>query len=156
MNNSIVSGLGRQRQGALGGLHFICRTASRPLSITFLFCVLLASASGANAQTLFDLAIQGTSCKAISDGSLFCKYQIGKDLELSITSVGEEDTGISFLRSDFDGDYFARFGVMHGCIIVARGMAAPKRGSAGDDFVFISPKTGRIYKTWRECGSATK
>ena len=105
----------------------------------------------ANSQPLFNIVTSGTECKAASDGGLFCKYKIGKDLEFSITSVGDPDVGISFLHSNFNGDYFARFGVMHGCIIVARGMAAPEQNLPVDDFVFVSPKTGKIYKTWQDC-----
>jgi hypothetical protein len=90
-------------------------------------CAVLTSTSAA-AQSLFQLTAQGTSCKALTDGSLFCRYVVGKDLEFSITSVGAPDAGISFLRSNFKrGDYFARFGVAHGCVVVAEGMAAPSR-----------------------------
>ena len=111
----------------------------------------LLAAKGANAQSPFDLTVRGTSCNALSDGSLFCKYQVGKDLEFSITSVGQSDVGISFLRSNINGDYFARYGVMHGCIIIARGMSAPKRTPAEDDYAFVSPKTSQVHRSWQEC-----
>lgn len=116
----------------------------------------LLTAQSASAQSLFDLAVRGTSCNALSDSSLFCTYQVGKDLEFSITSVGQSDTGISFLRSNINGDYFARYGVMHGCIIVERGMTAPKRKSPEDDYAFVSPKTGQVYKSWQECQAVPK
>jgi hypothetical protein len=68
--------------------------------------------------------------------------------------VGAPDAGISFLRSNFKrGDYFARFGVAHGCVVVAEGMTTPRR-SVPTDFAFVSPKTGRTYKTWEECAAA--
>ena len=126
------------------------RTSPKTLLRSIWIAVAYLYALNASAQSLFNLAVTGTACKAVSDGSLFCKYQVGKDLEFSITSVGNTNAGISFLRSNFDGDYFARFGLMHGCIIVARGMAAPERGSPADDYVFVSPKTGKIYKSWQE------
>ena len=129
----------------------LMRTSYKKLIPSIWIAVAFLYGQDANAQSLFNIAVSGTDCRAISDGSLFCKYEIGKDLEFSITSVGDFDTGISFLRSKFDGDYFARFGVMHGCIIVARGVTAPQSASPADDFVFVSPKTGKIYKSWQEC-----
>jgi hypothetical protein len=104
------------------------------------------------AQSAFDATVRGTSCKALADGSLFCKYEIGKDLEFSITSVGEKDAGISFLRSSIKGDYWARFGVMHGCVIVLQGEAVSQ--STALPFAFVSPKNGRVYKSWEECQRA--
>jgi hypothetical protein len=104
------------------------------------------------AQSAFDATVRGTSCKALADGSLVCKYEIGKDLEFSITSVGEKDAGISFLRSSIKGDYWARFGVMHGCVIVLQGEAVSQ--STALPFAFVSPKNGRVYKSWEECQRA--
>lgn len=104
------------------------------------------------AQSLFDITTRGTSCKAISDGSLFCRYEVGKDLEFSVTSVGTEDAGISFLRSNIKGDYWARFGVMHGCIIVLQGEKAAR--TASGEVAFVSPKNGRVYQTWEDCQRA--
>jgi hypothetical protein len=51
------------------------------------------------------------------------------------------------------GDYYARFGVMHGCIIVARGTRRPESENPFD-FAFISPKNGRVYRDWRDCQAA--
>ena len=108
------------------------------------------------AQSVFELAVKGASCKQNAQGNLLCKYQVGKDLEFSITAVGEADSGISFLRSNVDGDYFARFGVVHGCIIVAQGKATATATatSARSEYAFVSPKNGRVYRTWQECQGA--
>lgn len=124
-----------------------------PLRVVVVACMVCACPWSA-AQSLFDITARGTSCKAISDGSLFCKYEVGKDLEFSVTSVGKEDAGISFLRSNIKGDYWARFGVMHGCIIVAQGEKTV-RTSSSSDFAFVSPKNGRVYQTWEQCQRAT-
>ena len=121
------------------------------LRTMFLACAVCASPWSV-AQSLFDITTRGTSCKALSDGSLFCKYEVGKDLEFSITSVGREDAGVSFLRSSIKGDYWARFGVLHGCVIVVQGEGTAQT-AARADFAFVSPKNGRVYHTWQECQS---
>jgi hypothetical protein len=106
------------------------------------------------ASQAFDLTVRGSSCKQNSQGSLLCSYVIGKDLEISITAAGEEEVGISFLRSNIAGDYYGRFGTMHGCVIVAEGVASAQRSKGPSDFAFISPKNGRVYRTWQECKAA--
>lgn len=121
----------------------------RSVVVAFIACASPWSA----AQSLFDITTRGASCKALSDGSHFCKYEVGKDLEFSVTSVGKEDVGISFLRSNIKGDYWARFGLMHGCIIVVQGEKTA-RTSSGSDFAFVSPRSGRVYQTWEECQRA--
>ena len=127
------------------------RTSTKTRLRSICAVITFLSVQHADAQSLFNLTASGSACKAASDGSLSCKYKIGNDLEFSIASVGEADAGISFLRSNFNGDYYARFGVMHGCVIITKGMAAPARSLPLDDYVFVSPKTGKIYKNWQEC-----
>jgi hypothetical protein len=71
-------------------------------------------------------------------------------LEFTIAGVGDPDAGISFLRSDWNGDFYARFGLMHGCVIVTFGKQAP-RGISLSGFAFVSPRSGKVYKTYQEC-----
>lgn len=103
------------------------------------------------AQSAFETAVRGAACRQNANGSLNCTYTVGHDLEFSITAAGEADAGISFIRSSIKGDYYARFGVLHGCIIVAQGEARTQ--PAPIDFAYISPKNGRVYKSWQECQS---
>lgn len=119
-----------------------------------LFTLALGYAKLAAAQSVFELTTRGSSCKQNVQGSLLCKYNVGKDLEFSITAVGEPDAGISFLRSNINGDYFARFGVAHGCIIVAQGQATAQL--ATNDYAFVSPHNGLIYRSWEECRAARR
>ena len=112
--------------------------------------------SVATAGPAFDLAVRGSSCKQSPQGHLACRYVIGNDLEISITAAGEWDAGISFLRSNIRGDYFARFGVMHGCVIVAEGEVTARASAGPSDYAFISPKNGRVYRTWQECKASNQ
>ena len=119
----------------------------------YLGLLLLVSCSlwghSALAQSAFDATVRGASCKQGPTGALNCNYKVGGDLEFSITDAGAADVGISFLRSNIKGDYYARFGPMHGCVIVAQGEATTS--SAPVDFAFVSPKNGKVYRTWPEC-----
>jgi hypothetical protein len=57
-------------------------------------------------------------------------------------------SGITFLRSKYEGDYFGKYGLMHGCIIILHGKSSKLFGM---DFAFVSPKSGKVYKTWEDC-----
>lgn len=88
--------------------------------------VTLGCASALAADTPFEATTRGTSCGSTSQGSLECKYKVGRDLEFSIAAVGQSDAGISFTRSSYTGDYYAPFGVQHGCVIIAYGQRGLK------------------------------
>jgi hypothetical protein len=110
-----------------------------------------ALAGVSSAQTVFAAATTGATCTQNAAGNRICRYKVGR-LEISIAAVGEPDAGISVLHSDINDDYYARFAVLHGCVIVAAGKAAPKEALApAGDFAFISPRDGKVYKTWQEC-----
>jgi hypothetical protein len=112
----------------------------------------LTAARPAHAQTTYELTVRGAECKQNTGGDLYCVYKVGRDLEFSIAGVGTPDAGISFLKSSFAGDFYARFGIQHGCVIVAAGEKAPGPATAvGSDFAFVSPANGRVYRTWQEC-----
>ena len=88
--------------------------------------------------------LAGKECKASGNNSISCQYKIGKSLHISIDGIGERDTGISFLKSDIDGDFFATYGIRHGCVII-------KSLQRVGDYAFISPKNGKVYKYWTSC-----
>jgi hypothetical protein len=105
-------------------------------------------------QSMYDLVLAGKDCKAGKTmQTLSCEYRVGTDLRFSIDGIGDPDTGISFLRSSFDGDYFATVGVMHGCVIVKHGeKTLPEYLTPSmADLAFVSPKNGKVYRTWQEC-----
>ena len=90
---------------------------------------------------------------------IHCEYKVGAGLHFTIDGVGEKDAGITFLRSSFDGDFYATFGVYHGCVIVKRGGDAPRYGplvgpGGPSDIAFVSPKNGKVYRSWTDCKGA--
>ena len=87
------------------------------------FIAIAAMSQPAFAQSTFDATVRGAACKQNASGALNCVYRVGRDLEFSITDAGATDVGISFVKSNIAGDYYARFGPQHGCVIVAQGQA---------------------------------
>jgi hypothetical protein len=103
-----------------------------------------------NAQTsdsTYDAVIAGKQCQEDKNQSLSCSYKVGNSLYIEIAGIGSPDTGISFLKSDYDGDYYGSYGLLHGCIII-------KSTKNVFNFAFVSPKNGKVYITWQECNKA--
>ena len=119
--------------------------------------ILAKEMSEAENQTegTYNLVVKGKSCVEGQSQQLECTYQVGKDLNIAISGIGQPDTSITFMKSDFDGDFYATYGQRHGCIIIKRGSkgVTSKGYGAGSffDYAFISPKNGKIYKSWEEC-----
>lgn len=100
---------------------------------------------------IYNFVIAGKTCKESLAQAIECDYKIGKDLHIQIAGIGDPDTGVAFLKSDSNGDYYASFGLNHGCIIVKRGMQS--HFDRVSYYAFISPKNGKVYRDWIECKS---
>jgi len=114
------------------------------LAISLLFPALSLAAN----QTYQDI-IKGKSCEESSSQQIDCEYKVGNDLLIYIAGIGLPDTSISFYASSREGDYFARVGIQHGCIIVVPGQSS-KRPLSGN-MAFVSPRNGKVYEDWRTC-----
>lgn len=112
------------------------------------FCVLVSTQSTAANQTYQDVVI-GKECKESRSQQIDCEYKIGKDLNIYIAGIGLPDTSISFYASSYDGDYFARVGILHGCVIVVPGKSSGR--TLIGNHAFISPKNGKVYEEWQSC-----
>lgn len=77
---------------------------------------------------------------------LNCTYLAGEKFKVSIAGIGQSDAGILFNHSVFGKDYYGKFGLLHGCIIV----------TSADfiDMAFISPRDGNIYLDWDACANS--
>jgi hypothetical protein len=123
--------------------------------VVLLLVALACSSRPTDAQTAFQAATTGARCTQNAQGSRSCRYEIGSSLVISIAAVGESDAGVSFLKSDFNGDFYARMAVQHRCVIVSGGTKAPEATKALDGYLaFISPRTGLVYRTWESCEAA--
>lgn len=111
----------------------------------------VSAAYAESAPTVYEAVLKGKTCKyEESSQSVDCEYKVGTGLHFLIEGLGQRDTGITFLKSSADEDFFASLGLLHGCVIVARG----KKGEGIADvpeFAFVSPRNGKVYKSWEEC-----
>lgn len=113
---------------------------------TIFVALCLFLCSQADAST-YDIVLSGKKCSERESQQLDCEYRIGKDLWITVAGIGQGDVGVTFMKADFNGDYYATFGLMHSCVVVKPG----KKIEALADFAFISPRTGKVFKSWQEC-----
>ena len=120
----------------------------KSISLTII-CLLFPALSIAANQTYQD-TIKGKVCKETRSQQIECDYKIGKNLNIAIAGVGLPDTSISFYSSKYEGDYFARVGILHGCVIIVPGESSDRFSQFGN-LAFISPKNGKVYESWQSC-----
>ena len=102
-----------------------------------------------SANEPYKKTMTGKSCKEDTrTQQISCTYEIGKDLLIWIAGIGSPDTSVTFAKSNFEGDYYATFGMLHHCVVVK------SQGNLLQDFAFISPKNGKVYKDWKTCRTA--
>jgi len=102
---------------------------------------------------LFQRAIEATKCEEIPNNGRYCTYRFGKVLEIGIKDVGGSDTVVGFHNSNINNELYAV--LYFGCVTVVPGHAH-QRNYNKDYGVFISPKTGNIYRTSPECQASLK
>ena len=111
-----------------------------------------AQISHAESPSVYEMTLQGKNCFEDSSQVIHCTYEIGKTLRFSIDGVGLENVGITFTKSDFDGDFYASYGLNHGCVIVKPSLKGIN-SLFNEDFAFVSPKSGKVYDNWSKCAS---
>jgi len=123
-----------------------------------LFVGLLLFSSPVRAEdSTYALTLAGKSCKVWgNEQTLSCEYRVGTGLRFSINGIGNPDTGVAFLKSSIEADFYAGYGMLHGCIIIKRGrkgLSNPALLGPGTitDFAFVSPKNGKVYRDWVKC-----
>jgi hypothetical protein len=130
----------------------------RRFVLPFLAAGLVVTPIYGQTSSTYDAVVRGMVCKQSTLPSvpqqLDCQYRVGRDLEFAVTGVGQRDAAITIVRAaGYGGDYYASIGLLHGCIIVKPGTRSASSVEAG--MAFVSPKTGKVYKTWEECGRVT-
>lgn len=91
----------------------------------------------------------GRKCGVDSLKQMTCEFKIGKSLQFSIVDIGNTFSGVTFFKSDWDGDYYASVGGLHSCVIVKPGSQNPR--SVLNHLAFISLKNGKVYEKWERC-----
>jgi len=133
------------------------------LMLFVLLCSLFGWAQHDMYDPVFEATIAGATCKQFNN-QMQCDYRVGKSLRFSIAGVGEETASILFQKADFEnGDYFAKVGLLHGCVMVSRNIEVTAkelekmrkaRAPFVADLAFVSPRTGKVYRNWMDCGVA--
>ena len=100
------------------------------------------------AGSLFLELKERQSCEYSSNATkqLNCTYLAGEKFKVSIAGVGQSDAGILFNHSIFGEDYYGKFGLLHGCVIVT--------SKNFTEMAFISPRDGNIYLDWNACANS--
>ena len=106
-----------------------------------------------------NLVVKGKSCVEGESQQLECTYQVGKNLNNSISGIGQPDTSVTFLSLILIVIPIATYGLRHGCIIVKKGdkgITNNQLNGPGSytDYAFISPKNGKVYSNWVESQTA--
>jgi hypothetical protein len=117
-------------------------------TVSILIACMLLTRSAA-AQRTYEAVVSGMRCTQQSSGQVDCDFRVGRSLHFSIAGVGQEDAAVTFYKVDWDGDYYASVGMLHGCVIVKA--AHPTEADGPDIFAFVSPTTGRVYRDWPSC-----
>ena len=97
---------------------------------------------------LYQRALNGIKCEEVSNNGRYCTYRFGNTLTIGIKDVGGSDTVVGFHNSNIKNELYAV--LYFGCIVVVPGKAHQPNYTT-DYGVSISPKTGLVYKTTREC-----
>jgi hypothetical protein len=109
--------------------------------------------TSALAQTTYERTLQSKSCSEQKrNQQLDCDYKLGADFWLSIAGVGSPVAGISFMKSEFKGQFYGTVAVSHGCVVVKPGSA--NKVNLPHDMAFISPRNGKVYRDWPSCKAA--
>jgi len=112
---------------------------------------LVAAAPADALEPPYEATRRGARCDLEADGSLGCRYLVGRDLEFELRRVGERGVALRLLRSGDAGDYRADAQMMSDCVFVRYG--ARGRAAGGADFVyaFVSGRNGHVYRQLHEC-----
>lgn len=98
-------------------------------------------------DSTYNAVVKGKKCHQNSNQDLECSYRVGETLRIVIAGIGSPNTSITFMKSDFHGDYYGQYGLLYGWCIMVHSVKDPF------SFAFISPKNGKVYKSGLECKS---
>jgi hypothetical protein len=125
-------------------------------TIAFAVFCLVCGPTLAGEKSSYDFVLEGKKCETRTwDQTLSCEYVVGTGLTFIIAGIGQPDTAITFMKSSFDGDFFATYSLLHGCVIVKHGTKEAESGvTLEPDYAFVSPRNGKVYKRWDQCQAA--
>jgi hypothetical protein len=118
---------------------------------SLLAAALLAAAGAAAQETPYAALSRGASCNLETDGSLGCRYVVGRDLEFILKRVAEPGVKMEIVRERAEGDYVIEPSVNGHCIYVRFGPGSGAPPGSRYLFATVSTRNGLVYRTLREC-----
>jgi hypothetical protein len=116
------------------------------------FSALLAAAAAAAAlEPPYEATRRGAHCDLEADGSLACRYRVGRDLEFALREVGEPGLRLELERSSEAGDYRADAEMMSRCVFIRHGERGRAAGGSEFAYAFVSGRNGLVYRSLRDC-----
>lgn len=112
---------------------------------------LLWATAVAAQETPYAATSRGARCDLTAEGTLSCRYRVGRELEFNLHRVAEPDVRLEIVRSGPEGDYTIDPVLQDRCVFVRFGRRGVAAG--GSDFVFaaVSGRNGMVYRSLREC-----
>ena len=109
------------------------------------------AATAAAQETPYAATSRGAQCDLQPDGTLTCRYNVGRDLEFTLHHVAEKNVRLEIARSNPEGDYTVEPTLQSRCVLVRFGKGA--RAIGGSDYVIaaVSGRNGLVYRSLREC-----
>ena len=98
----------------------------------------------AYAGSLYDAVLKGKNCDERANQQRDCDYKIGQDFWLSIAAVGTSAATVHFMKSNFEGPYYASFLTGSGCVMISNGKRGIENGEVLN-IAYVSPRTGNVY-----------
>jgi len=140
----------------MDSIKFAGKMSFQTVAVSFLLILSLPSIPMAGETSTYDIVLSGKTCKPSGTRTITCDYRVGKDLHFTVDGIGGSWTGITFIKSDYDGDFYATYGLGHGCVVVKPGQTNWKNPGCGGpgsafDYAFVSSKTGKVYRDWEAC-----
>lgn len=108
-------------------------------------------AHAADKPTTYEMVAAGKECKAGPGQTTSCRYRVGESLDFIINGIGSPDTSIMFLKSDFDGDYYASYSLKYTCIVVKGGLDKKRSAKRSPLVAYVSPKNGEVFNDRYKC-----
>jgi hypothetical protein len=116
--------------------------------------LLAAGAPLAAQETPYAATSRSASCNLETDGSLSCRYVVGRDLEFFLRRVSQPEVKLEIVRSSSEGDYFIEPPLLGPCVLVRFGSRAALP-SAGYLYAAISARNGLVYRSLQECRASS-
>jgi len=116
-----------------------------------LIAALLCAAPAAAQETPYAATSRGAQCALRPDGTLTCRYRVGRDLEFTLQRVAEPDVSLEIARSGPEGDYTIDPFLHSRCVFVRYGKRGMAQGGSNYVFAVVSGRNGMVYRSLREC-----